>query len=428
MIAAGCDTWPLAVFGFDPAKERPLRAHWFSTGPLALFLLLGVLILTGGSFYLGAQLKATRARLHADLSTIADFKVRQISAWYGERSNDAEQLLDSALMQAQLRRFLAGSPQAPPEGQLRGWLEDLQKRSYRRVVLFDGRGRVRISAPAAEHFSAEDMDASELERALHAKKVLVQDLHQHPGRPDIHLSMWIPIGARSGLESKAEGTLLLVMDPHRFLYPLVRSWPAPSTSAETLLIRQEGSEILYLNDLRHSSQGAMSLHVPLGKYPSLPALLARNGGGGLVAYRDYRGVPVLAILRKVPGTAWAMVAKMDEAEVYGPLRRRVWTGSFGLIGVLVLVATGLGLMVRHHDAEMLRRQFQLSQRFEWLMREANDIILLTDGEGRIYEANFQAAEHYGYSVAELQTMRLADLRPPETRSETALHAGHLHGN
>jgi signal transduction histidine kinase/CheY-like chemotaxis protein len=58
VIHAGVDTWPLAVFGFAPRQEEPFQAHWFAAGPLALFLALGVLILSGGSFYLRGQLKA----------------------------------------------------------------------------------------------------------------------------------------------------------------------------------------------------------------------------------------------------------------------------------------------------------------------------------------------------------------------------------
>ena len=421
VLAAGCDAWPLAAFGLSPAKGQAAGTRWFFfTAPLALFLCLALLILITGSFYLRGQLKATRARVHGELAAIADLKAHQIEAWTGERRADAEQLLHGALMQTHLRHFLAGSPLAP-EADLRAWMEGLQRDTYQRVVLFDGQGRVRISVPSGGVFEAEDMDATELQAALHARDVLVGDFHQHPGRPDIHLSLWIPIGIRDG--AKAEGAMLLLLDPRQFLYPLVESWPTPSGSAETLLVRRDGDDVLYLNELRHRADTAMTFRVPLAS--GMPAARAARGEEGLVVGPDYRGTPVLAALHTVAGTPWHMVAKVDEAEVYGPLRRRVWISGAGLIGLLVLAAMGMGLMVRHHDGEMIRKQLALSQRFEWLMREANDIILLMDGEGRIQEANFQAAEHYGYSIPELQTMRISDLRPPETQSEIAVHLEQL---
>lgn len=416
VLAAGGDAWPLAAFGLMPAKGQDLAARWFFTGPLALFLSLGVLILTAGSFYLRGQIKATRTRVHGELAAIADLKAHQIEGWSRERRAEAERLLQGQLMQTHLRRFLAGAPRAP-EADLRDWMEGLQRGVYRRVVLFDGQGRVRVSVPSGEASGDGGTDAAGLQAALYAKEVMVRDLHQHPGKPDVHLSLWIPIGIRPG--AKAEGALLLMLDPRQFLYPLIQSWPTSSGSAETLLVRRDGGDVLYLNDLRHRAHTAMALRVPLASASGLPAARAALGEEGLVAGPDYRGTPVLAALRKVAGSRWSMVAKVDEAEVYGPLRQRVWITGAGLIGLLILAAAALGLMVRHHDGEMIRRQLALAQRVQLLMHHANDIILLMDEEGRIQEANLQAAEHYGYSIPELQTMRVSELRAPETRSGTA---------
>jgi len=419
MLSAGPDTWPLALFGFVPGKEGVLRAHWFTIGPLVMFLALSVLILSGGSFFLRGQLKATRSRVQSDLSMIADLKVRQIENWYGERRDDADQLFDSALLQDQFHRFLTGSAHAPPEAQIRGWMERLQKKYYTRLILFDGQGKVRLDVPLGQPSAGEKTDAAELQAVLRSGTVLVQDLHRLPDSPAIRLNLWVPIGAGTEPGARAKGALMMTIAPEAFLYPLVRSWPAPNSSAETLLFRPEGDEIVYLNELHHRARSALTLRVLIGKYPGLQSFLAGRKQEELVAYHDYRGVPVLGVLRRVGGTSWVMVAKIDEAEVYGPLRQRVWAGSFGLIGVLVLVAAGLGLMVHYHDAGLTRKQLFISQRFEWLMREANDIILLMDGEGRILEANIRAVEQYGYALPELQTMHIGALRGPGIRVEAA---------
>ncbi|WP_257309580.1 PAS domain S-box protein [Geothrix fuzhouensis] len=417
MIAAGCDTWPLAVFGFVPGKGRDPQRHWFSTGPLALFLLLGVLVLSGGSFFLRGQLKTTQARVHSELSTIAEFKAHQIEDWFGERRADADRIFRGAMIQGDLRRFLAGASPATAEPQVRAWMEDLQKGTYQQMVLFDRQGRVRVAVPSGRAFSPDGRDASELQAALRAKEVLVRDLHQNAGKTGIQLSLWVPIGASPEPCALAEGALLLRMDPQNFLLPLVQSWPTASPTAEALLVRREGGDVLYLSELRHRAQPAMSLRRPLGAEPLMLALLSTGSQKSFVAGLDYRGEPVLATLHPIEGTAWSMVAKVDETEVYGPLRQRVWLGGIGLLGVVVLVAAGLGLMVRHHDAEMIREQLNLSQRFEWLMRQANDIIFLMNEEGWIQEANAQAVEHYGYTLSELKVMQMVDLRSPEARDE-----------
>ncbi len=92
--------------------------------------------------------------------------------------------------------------------------------------------------------------------------------------------------------------------------------------------------------------------------------------------------------------------------------------AIGLLALLGLLGLGMGLVVRLREAASVRAQLALSQRFEWLIREANDSILLLDEEGRILEANAQAVAQYGYSEAEFKGMNIMDMRPPEA-SETA---------
>jgi hypothetical protein len=52
---------------------------------------------------------------------------------------------------------------------------------------------------------------------------------------------------------------------------------------------------------------------------------------------DYRGQSVVAALRAVPGSPWSLVARIDAAEVYAPLRERLWE-VVGLVAVALLGA------------------------------------------------------------------------------------------
>ena len=416
LLAAGFDTWPLVAFD-RTFSQRQGSAAGLSLRLTALFLVLGVLVFISGSLFLRGQVWKARAQAHQELSTIANLKVQQIAAWWGERQGDARAILQARLIQGQLQKFLAGPATAASAAEVHGWMEELQKDHYHRVVLFDGQGRLRLSAQAAGTAPAEAMNSAEIQTALASREVVVGDLHQHPGRDDIYLSLWVPIGARVG--AKAEGVLLLMIDPRRFLYPLVQAWPTLSPSAETLLVRREGDAVLYLNDLRHQPGTAMRLRYALADQPGLPATRAVLGAEGLMEGRGYRGVWVLAELRRVPGTAWFMVAQVDAAEVYGPLRRRVWIGGIGRLGVVALLGAGLALALRRHDSAMALKQLHLAERFETLMNEANDIILVLDAEGLILEANLQAQKQYGYSLAELRELRVMDLREAGTRDDAA---------
>ncbi len=387
LLRAGWDTWPLATFSHR-SQVVGHSGRVPSLRGLALFLAFSVLVLGGGSLLLRSQLQATRGQALESLSTIADLKAHQIADWTAERRSDAQLVLASALLQDQLHRYLTGAAQAPPEAQLRSWLAELQKQGYQRVALFDALSHERIAVPEQRDLEQERSNQEEVQIALQAREVWVRDLHEHADHPNLYLGIWIPIralprpGANPALEAKADGALLLMIDPRRSLFPLVQSWPNPSPSAETVLTRGEGQDLRYLSNPSSSS----------------------------------RGGAVLEVRRAIPGTPWTLQSRVDEAEVFGPLRERVWVGSLAMLGLLTLLAAGLGLRLRDRDTAAAREQLELAERYAWLMREANDMVLLLDGQGRIIEANAQAEVQYGFSLAELQAMSFLDLRPAGVRA------------
>ncbi|MFN7959332.1 MAG: PAS domain S-box protein [Holophagaceae bacterium] len=410
LLSSGRDTWPLAAFRSDSSRSM----LGFSPRSLAIYSGLGILILFGGAVLLGQWVRAARARVQEELSTIADLKAGQIANWMSERRGDAGTIVRGGLIQAQLQRYLTRSPSAPPERDLLNWMAGLREGfGYQRITLFDARGQVRISVPQTSAPEPSFEDPAEIREALRASGVLVKDLHRLPGRTEIHMALWVPIRPEGG--ESAVGALLFMVDPRIYLYPLVQSWPTHSRSAETLLVRREGDQVLFLNDLRHQASTAMTLRHDLAANPELPAAQAVLGRKGLTEGVDYRGVAVVSVLRGIPGTPWHMVTKVDAAEIYGPLRQRIWLGGLGLMGLLLLLGAGLGVVLRHRDAEALAKQLGLSRRYETVMREASDIILLMDGGGRILEANAQAFGQYGYTREELLGMEIFALRAPETR-------------
>jgi PAS domain S-box-containing protein len=110
-------------------------------------------------------------------------------------------------------------------------------------------------------------------------------------------------------------------------------------------VERQGGDVVYLNDLRHQEGTATKLRFPLGR-GEVPATRAALGGTGTIAARDYRGVPVLAAFRPVPGSAWALVAKIDEDEAFAALRQSevlLWiilgTLVFGAAVTLLLLSS-----------------------------------------------------------------------------------------
>lgn len=67
--------------------------------------------------------------------------------------------------------------------------------------------------------------------------------------------------------------------------------------------------------------------------------------------------------------------------------------------------------------ERKRNEQILYKRLDNLARHANDIILLSDSEGRVVDVNERAMEAYGYGRNEFSRLHIADLRAPESEPE-----------
>jgi hypothetical protein len=310
-------------------------------------------LLVGGFSLLALALGAATYRVYArqkqtietearhQLEAIANLKVRQVVAWRRERLSGARVIAATPVMAA-AQQVLAGTSGPQARAQVRGWMEALRAAyDYANVILVRTNGEVCLAMGRAE---GENRHYAELtRRVLQTKEIFFSDLHFDTGLGGPHLGLSVPL--RRALNGSPVGVLLLGIDPSQFLYPLIQSWPTASRSAETLLVRREGDEFVYLNELRHQKGTALRLRIPLTD-KRLPAVQAALGREGTIDGLDYRGVPVLAVVRQVPDSPWALVAKVDATEIYAPVHQQaLWLATF-LIALILAAAAGGGWLWR----------------------------------------------------------------------------------
>ena len=424
ILLCGFDVWPVALFARQAPLHRPRPINWFLRSPLSVFMTLTLLILGAGSLYRRVHISRARSAAQYELGLIADQKAQQVAAWHRERLLAARQIHRGKLIQRQFMRFLTTSAPAPTASDLLGWMQAMKDMGNGDLTLFDAQGTAWLSTvpgPVARLESPEDL--ATLQAALLAPDVTVVDLH--PGSfSGSRVSLWVPIGTDFVPGHAAEGALLLDQDPETYLFPMLRSWPTPSATAETLLIRRDGERIVFLNGQRKKHGKPLGLSVSIFEHPGLPAVLALTRGDSFVTAPDYQGSNVVAAIRRVPGTSWWLVAKVDEAELFAPLQVRNGLTVTALLGLLLLLALGMGVTLRNYDNRQIlgqlaleRERQTLAERFQQIMHQANDIILLMAKDGRILEANERAEEAYGYSSAELARMNLQELRAPNAPAE-----------
>jgi PAS domain S-box-containing protein len=255
------------------------------------------------------------------------------------------------------------------------------------------------------------------------RNIILTDLHVANLVSFVHLDLVIPLIDRSRNDTTVLGLLALRVDPREILYPLLQSWPTPSKSAETLLFRKEGDEIVYLNELRHVRNSELKLKRPVAS-KELPAAMALRGITGTIDGIDYRNVHVVAAMNKIPGTSWYMVAKMDRDEILSELTSRAKMIAIILILIIVTSGSFLGFIIRNQRVEFYREKYEtelerlaLIKHFDYILKYANDLILLIDNELVIVEANDRALEYYQYTRDEFIGMKVEKLRAPESLSQ-----------
>ena len=129
--------------------------------------------------------------------------------------------------------------------------------------------------------------------------------------------------------------------------------------------------------------------------------MAVTGQEGTVEGKDYRNVPVLAAVRCVPGTPWFIVAKVDQEEIYAPLRdvpRQLGPPSSA---ILLAASLGVGLLWRHRDNGWLRSQLAIEREHRLILDSTDQGVLGLDRQGRHVFANPAACRMLGYKPEEL---------------------------
>jgi len=389
-----------------------------------VFLLLALTIgITGYFYYLSQKHQLVRDN-RDELLAIADLKVSQLVAWRKDLLNHAAGISKTNFFSVPVQQYFANPGLTANRRDILSWIRSLHEvYRFKNVLLVDTTGVVRLSTTAREGAIAPQALAL-LHEALRTKQVLLSDIHQGNKVNYVHLDLVAPLFLHQGSTATPVGGLIFHIDPQEFLYPLIQSWPTPSKTAETLLVRKEGNEVVFLNELRHRKYTALALRLPFTHRPRAAAM--DNGEREAFEIRDYRNVPVLATMLAVPGTSWFLTSKIDLKEIYAPLRTRAWMVALAI--VLLIAAAGLTILFwwRQKNAEHLRTQMEaeserrtLSRRYDNLSKHANDIILLVDHgqNGKIVDINERAVAVYGYPREELLRMTVRDLRAPEAAAE-----------
>jgi PAS domain S-box-containing protein len=383
-LGRAAHAWPdLVVPSLTPA-ERRARARTLAlgvgmaVGACAALIAVFAWVNAGNQHGAAQRLLATAANEHA----------REIAEWFEQRSSDAEALARNPLISDELRRLLGTSDSTPMQRDVLSWMESLTRsRQFLSVVLVDPAARIRFQVPPnAARTEADEMTAART--ILTTGETRIVDAMDTQGSGD-RLSWVVPLGGTPPVAA-----LIMVSNPEQHLWPDLNRWFDRTSSAEVVMIRQDGDDVVFLN-APHQTAGAPR-RLRMAEQPWVPAIRALTGESGEVYALDYRGVPVIAAMRRIERTPWALVLKVDQREVDTQVWHDTWLIAVTIGAVFIVVMlSGVSVWLRR-EAGVSRHVAQLAT----AIAQTPMSVVITDLTGAISYVNPMFTTVTGYTSEE----------------------------
>jgi PAS domain S-box-containing protein len=326
----------------DDGRAHQPRSRWWPSAVAAIAVAATTALAILHSY------QQYEEREFARLQAIGDLRSEQIGHWVQERLSDARLIQQSQIGELYLAWRRTGDVTA--RQRLRTRLQEISHiYGYQESYLFEAAGSTQQGADGRGHAAPAELAAAVRATAAGSGVAMLGPYRDEDGRIHIDFIATLPVPA-----GDSPGAVVMHAGPEDFLYPVLRHWPSPSLTAESLLVRRDGDDALFLSDLRHQAGAALVKRLPLSdsSSPATKAVLGEVASGGRVVAVDYRNVPVLACVYAIPGTDWILIAKIDRAEVMAEASREAtWIVLSGLLALAISVA---GIMVFRQRQALIR--------------------------------------------------------------------------
>ena len=408
----------------QPQSLSPDRRLWI-TG----FFAIAALIAAIGYMQFRAEEKQVSQEWAQSLSAVASLKATQIAEWRKDRLADVLRFSQGPALIAAAKDFIRRPDDAACVQRAKGML-DLNRKggSYQNTMFVSLSGNILLSS--SETTAAASPNTTQaIQSALANRTATFSAIYQDGDQYLIDT-----VAPVLGEDGTPFAMLAMQTDVSAFLYPLITFWPTDSLTAETVLVRREGNEVVFLSRARHGKMAALGLRLPLTQSDT-PAVRAVLGFQGICRGKDYGGRDVMADVRPIRGSDWFLVNKVDRTEIRNEIHAQA-SVIVRLVGLGILLVAALTASNYRKRQSLLyknlyrveKEQREAHERFETILYSIGDAVIVTDVRSRVCQMNPVAEHLTGWREAEAlgkpleEVFRIVD---EETRLSVANPVGRV---
>lgn len=401
-----------------------IREKWetkTSRGLISVFIFAAILLIAGGYFYLKNEEKVWSIQALKQLKNASVLKNSQVETWRQERLIDAREVFQSPFFQEAVYHWM----NHPEEKRLKSEIQQRLQVVIRNnpnclnILITDTTSRVLLTGKTGDADWVDSSTGKLIREANKTKTEIFGDLTKSIPDGKIYADIACPV---FNDQQKIVGSIIFRIDPDLALFAILRAGTTHNTE-EAFLFEKSGDSVLYLTNLRSFPKASLSLKFPLTNSEN-PAVKAVKNGPGFYEGMGYHGQKVLEYIQPVNNSPWFLSSKIDRDELFEPVYQRIKIIAIILV-LLFLSFSAVVLWIisyrrrrfLHQLLEDEQQRAALKSHYEYVVKYANDIILLEDEQLNILDANQRAQQAYQYTLQELQKMKITDLVAPESKQQ-----------
>ena len=369
-----------------------------------VFSTITILIVFGVFYFFRFEKNIIKSSKSEELRAIATLKTKQISEWYLGELEDAELISQNIYFIEEIKLWT----------KIKGEKEKkILSLRLQQIVDEHGYSAVCISSLDMNDIISKNGDWNKIsdtekqiaKKAISNRLIISTDLFKNTDENKILIEFIAPI-----LDEKKQPIALVFFQQNAdsFLFPLIQSWPIPNQTAETLILKKENDSILFLNNLRHLKNSALTFKIPLTE-KNVAGVYAVTGNTGIFEGADYRKKPIIAYVNSIPNTSWFIVSKIDKEEAFNKFIFNAFSPII-VSAILILLSFLLFLLsVTFQKKNSYKRMFLAQEEFRTTFHSIGDAVITTNIQGKIQYINPTAQKLTGWSEKEAKGRHIDDI-------------------